>query len=89
MEGSVSGLIRRATCMFSIIMNTLINSIYEANDESKVELVVLMREEIAAKQQVIIGDLRRVFVLVNGLLQANSALILETHQLLITVSFEA
>ena len=51
----------------------MIDSIYEAKDATKVELVELLAEEINDKQSVIIGDIRRIFIMINSLLEEKSS----------------
>lgn len=49
-------------------MNTLINSIYESKDEVRIELIDLMTDEVKTKKGLVLGDLSRVFIMINQMI---------------------
>ncbi|CAD8189260.1 unnamed protein product [Paramecium pentaurelia] len=64
-------------------MQVLINSIYESAGDTRIELINLMQDDIKAKKGIVLGDLSRIFIMINQMLiDTNKQVILATHGLL-------
>ncbi|CAD8114319.1 unnamed protein product [Paramecium sonneborni] len=67
-------------------MQVLINSIYESTGDTRIELINLMQDDIKTKKVLVLGDLSRVFVMINQMLMdTNKQVILATHGLLLSL----